>query len=295
MQTIKQLIAAIGFIPQNGKNGIYCKTYVSHGGYTVLVDFNQEAIIYDWDINTGDSVVKVWDRRTSNFSKMENFVVLECMDRLLEKGYPPSNIELEKTYPSGRGHSGKLDIFVKCKDGTPFLMVECKAWGTEYEKEKNKMLRDGGQLFSYYSNDRDAKYLCLYTSCMLEEVEYKNAIVDVEESWSSLLGVKEIFAHWNKNIRDNGIFDSYAAPYNVKHKVLTYGKLKTLKEEDSGKIYNQIMEILRHNAISDKPNAFNKLLKLFVCKIIDEDKNLEDELEFQWLETEQGIPNCCRQ
>ena len=90
------------------------------------------------------------------------------------------------------GHSGKLDIFVKCKDGTPFLMVECKAWGTEYEKEKNKMLRDGGQLFSYYSNDRDAKYLCLYTSCMLEEVEYKNAIVDVEESWSSLSGVKEI-------------------------------------------------------------------------------------------------------
>ena len=81
----------------------------------------------------------------------------------------------------------------------------------------------------------------------------------------------------------------------MKHKALTYGKLKTLKEEDSGKIYNQIMEILRHNAISDKPNAFNKLLKLFVCKIIDEDKNLEDELEFQWLETEQGIPNCCRQ
>ena len=86
-------------IRQLSEVSVYCKTYVSHGGYTVLVDFNQEAIIYDWDINTGDSVVKVWDRRTSNFSKMENFVVLECMDRLLEKGYPPSNIELEKTYP----------------------------------------------------------------------------------------------------------------------------------------------------------------------------------------------------
>ncbi|MCI9493444.1 MAG: type I restriction enzyme HsdR N-terminal domain-containing protein [Lachnospiraceae bacterium] len=294
-QMIKKLITMMGFVPQNGKNGIYCKTYASHGGYMVLVDFNQRAITYDGDINPGDFVIKVWDRRTSNFSKMENFVVLECVDRLLEKGYAPSNIELEKTYPSGRGHSGKLDIFVRSEDGAPFLMVECKAWGTEYEKEKNKMLRDGGQLFSYYSNDRDAKYLCLYTSCMLEEVEYKNAIVDVEDSWSSLSRVKEIFAHWNKNIRDNGIFDSYAAPYNVKHKALTYGKLKTLKEEDSGKIYNQIMEILRHNAISDKPNAFNKLLNLFVCKIIDEDKNPEDELEFQWLETEQGIPNCCRQ
>lgn len=46
------------------------------------------------------------------------------------------------------------------------------------------------------------------------------------------------------------------------------------------------MEILRHNAISDKPNAFNKLLNLFVCKIIDEDKNPEDELDFQWRESD---------
>jgi type I restriction enzyme M protein len=51
--------------------------------------------------------------------------------------------------------------------------------------------------------------------------------------------------------------------------------------DDGGKIYNHIMEILRHNGISDKPNAFNKLLNLFVCKIIDEDKNPEDELQFQ--------------
>lgn len=49
----------------------------------VLVDFNQRAITYDGDINPGDFVIKVWDRRTSNFSKMENFVVLECVDRLL--------------------------------------------------------------------------------------------------------------------------------------------------------------------------------------------------------------------
>jgi type I restriction enzyme M protein len=41
------------------------------------------------------------------------------------------------------------------------------------------------------------------------------------------------------------------------------------------------MEILRHNGISDKPNAFNKLLNLFVCKIVDEDKNPDDELQFQ--------------
>ena len=59
-----------------------------------------------------------------------------------------------------------------------------------------------------------------------------------------------------------------------------------LEEQDGGKVFHQIMEILRHNAISDKPNAFNKLLNLFVCKIVDENKDPEDELEFQWLESD---------
>ena len=45
-QMIKKLITMIGFVPQNGKNCIYCKTYASHGGYMVLVDFNQRAITY---------------------------------------------------------------------------------------------------------------------------------------------------------------------------------------------------------------------------------------------------------
>ena len=285
-QIVKKLITNIGFVPQNGKNGIYRKTYALHEGYSIFIDIDQGKIIYDADTNSRDSIIKVWDRATSNFSKSENFVILECVDRLLKKGYSPSCIELEKTYPSGRGHSGQLDIFVKRKNGTPFLMIECKTWGTEYKKEKNKMLKDGGQLFSYYSNDRDTKYLCLYTSRIFENIEYKNVIIDVDANWHSLSGVKEIFGHWNKNFKDNGIFDNYATPYDIKYKALTYGKLKVLKEEDSGKIYNQIMEILRHNAISDKPNAFNKLLNLFVCKIIDEDKNTDDELEFQWLETD---------
>lgn len=149
------------------------------------------------------------------------------------------------------------------------------------------MLKSGGQLFSYYANDRAVEYLCLYTSCVDCARMRQNAIVDVDSAWVSLSGVKEIHDRWNKNFKDNGIFDDYATPYDVKHKALTYGKLETLQEEHSGKIYNQIMEILRHNAISDKPNAFNKLLNLFVCKIIDEaDKNPEDELEFQWLESD---------
>lgn len=285
--TVKKLIATIGFVPQNGKSGVYHKVFASHNGYSIFVDFNTGRIEYDTAINQQDSAIKVWDRTTSNFSQAENIVVLECVNRLLEKGYAPSCIELEKTYPSGRGHSGRLDVLVNNLDGTPFLMIECKTWGSEYEKEKGKMAKNGGQLFSYYSSARATRYLCLYTSRIGKAVEYHNSIVDVEDAWAGLSEVKDIYNHWNKIFKDNGIFDNYAAPYDVKHKALTYGKLETLQEEHSGKIYNQIMEILRHNAISDKPNAFNKLLNLFVCKIIDEaDKNPEDELEFQWLESD---------
>lgn len=284
---IKRLITAIGYTPQDGKSGIYLKSYQNHDGYCIFVDFNNQQIIYDSDENPSGVAIKVWERTTSNFSQSENFVVLECVDSLLEKGYTPSYIELEKTYPSGHGRSGRLDILVKSVDGAPFLMIECKTWGAEFDKEQSKMLKNGGQLFTYYANDRATKFLCLYASHITDTREHKNIIVDVDPIWASLSGVKEIYDHWNKIFKDNGIFDSYAAPYDIKHKALTYGKLETLKEEHSGKIYNQIMEILRHNAISDKPNAFNKLLNLFVCKIIDEaDKNPEDELEFQWLESD---------
>ena len=282
--TVKAQIMAIGFLPQDGQTGIYRKIYSSHGGYTIFVNFEKEKFIYDAKTNPSNFNITVSEKTTSNFSQAENLVVLECVDRLLEKGYAPSSIELEKVYPSGRGHSGRLDILVKTAEGTPFLMIECKTWGTEYEKEKLKMAKNGGQLFTYYCSARATRYLCLYTSRIEGSVEYRNSIVDVDGPWAGLSEVKDIYSHWNKNFRYNGIFERDAAPYDIKHKALTYGELEVLKEEDSGKIYHQIMEILRHNAISDKPNAFNKLLNLFVCKIIDEDKNPEDELDFQWRE-----------
>ena len=207
---------------------------------------------------------------------------MECVDRLLEKGYSPSSIELEKIYPSGRGHSGALDILVNDADGQAFLMIECKTWGKEYSKETGKMITSGGQLFTYFKNATAAKFLCLYTSRLVgSNIEYENSIVDVSEDWKSLSETKDIHERWNKVFKKNGIFEDYASPYNIVHKRLTYGDLATMKDEDSRTIFHQIIKTLRHNGVSDKPNAFNKLLNLFVCKIIDEDRNPDEELQFQ--------------
>jgi len=275
---IKELLNILNYLPKDGANNIYIKNYSFHNNYKIEVDFNRKKIDYGKKIVIGNAT-------TSNFSKAENFVVLECVNRLLEKGYKPENIELEKIYPSGHGHSGNLDILVYSEDHTSYLMIECKTDGTEYNKQHHKILKDGGQLFTYYALDRNVKYLCLYSSVLKNgKIKYKNSIVPVSNEWRQLATSQEIYAHWNKLFKDNGIFEEYASPYEIKHKVLTYGMLTDLKEADSGKIFNQIMEILRHNVVSDKPNAFNKLLNLFVCKIIDENRNETDELKFQWLD-----------
>lgn len=275
---IKELLSIMNYVHKNGLNNVYTKEYPFHDNYSIEVNFNSQKINYGDKIILGNTI-------TSNFSKLENFVVLECINRLLEKGYKPENIELEKIYPSGHGHSGKLDILVHSIDGKSFLMIECKTFGSEFNKEYNNMLKNGGQLFTYYALDRNVQYLCLYSSHFINgKIEYKNNIINVNEEWRWLSTSEEIYLHWNKSFKDNGIFEQYALPYIIKHKALTYEMLTDLKEEDSGKIFNQIMEILRHNVVSDKPNAFNKLLNLFVCKIIDENKNETDELKFQWFD-----------
>lgn len=277
---IKELIGLLGFKPQEGDKDIYYKNYPSHKNYVLKVDFEQEKIEYGTKIKLGDLT-------TSNFENSENFVVLEGVDRVLEKGYAPDKLSLEHKWPMGRKEKGKLDILVMDKDDKAYLMIECKTWGDEYEKEKKKMQRDGGQLFSYFQQDKAAQYLCLYASRVIDgKIEFVNDIVKVDEAWKELDNQKEIFDHWNKNFKDNGIFEEWANAYDIEIKSLTRGRLKELTEEDSGRIYNQFAEILRHNVVSDKPNAFNKIFNLFLCKIVDEDRKPNEELKFQWLETD---------
>lgn len=277
---IKDLITFLGFKQQEGEKDIYYKTYKKHKDYILKVNFEKENIEYGTKIKLGDLT-------TSNFENSENFVVLECVNRVLEKGYPPDRLSLEHKWPMGRKEKGKLDILITDKDDKAYLMIECKTWGSEYENEKKKMQRDGGQLFSYFQQDKAAQYLCLYTSRLNKGViEFANEIVQVDEQWNELSNQKEIFDHWNKNFKDNGIFEDWANAYDIEIKALTRGRLKELTEEDSGRIFNQFAEILRHNVVSDKPNAFNKIFNLFLCKIVDEDRKPEEELKFQWLETD---------
>jgi type I restriction enzyme M protein len=211
---------------------------------------------------------------------------LECVNRLLEKGYKPENITLEKVYPAGHGFSGRLDICVTRDDGSEYLLIECKTYGKEFDKAFTKLNKDGGQLFTYFKFSNKADVIMLYASELKgKEIVYRNEIVKIEEDYRNG-DVKDFYDKWNKLPKNNGVFDSWVNPYNFESRALKINDLVEIKQEDSSFIFNSFLEILRHNVVSDKPNAFNKIFTLFLCKIYDE-KSKEgtyEELDFQWLE-----------
>ena len=273
---IKKHIIALGFVPKNGTNGIYHKIYVD---YAIEIDFEKQSVDY------GNSIIAE-SKTTQNFSQPENFVVLECVDRILTKGYKPQNIILEKTWPSGHGTSGRLDICINREDGTPYMLIECKTYGKEYNKELAKIHKDGGQLFTYFQlSGGKADVIMLYASKLEDgKFMYVNEIIKIEDDYRNG-DVKDIYEKWNKLTKDNGIFDSWVRPYNFQSKALTKEQLKEIKAEDSSFIFNRFLEILRHNVVSDKGNAFNKIFTLFLCKVYDETTTGDgEELKFQWLE-----------
>ena len=275
----KKLIKALGFAPKNNASGIFIKKY---SNYAIEVDFEKNQFNYGGKINFGDS-----DKTIQKIVKPEDWVVFECVDRLLEKGYQPENITLEKTWKTGHGTSGRLDILVTRDNGEAYLMIECKTWGTEFEKEFKNLEKNGGQLFTYFQQDKNAEVLMLYTSEFDgNKIKFKNEIVKIEEDYRQTANVKDFYERWNKLPKTNGIFDSWATPYEFQSKALTKKDLKVLKQEDSSFIFNRFLEILRHNVVSDKPNAFNKIFTLFLCKIVDEDRNDDEQLHFQWIEGE---------
>ena len=271
----KKLIQALGFTPKENTSGIFQKKY---GKYAIEIDFEKEYF------NFGNKI-KAESKTTQNFYQAENWVVLECVDRLLKKGYKPQNITLEKTWKTGHGTSGRLDVLVTRDNGSAYLMIECKTWGTEFDKEFKNLEKNGGQLFTYFQQDKDADIIMLYASELNgNQIQFRNEIVKIEDDYRQTGNVKDFFERWNKLPKTNGVFETWVTPYEFKSKSLTKKDLEVLKQEDSSFIFNRFLEILRHNVVSDKPNAFNKIFTLFLCKIVDENRNENEQLHFQWIE-----------
>ena len=165
-KNIKTLLEQLNFNEEN-KN-IY-RAYIGENIFEV--DINTEQIIYP-------KILKPQRSTICNFSKNENFVVLECVIRLLKKGYKAENIHIEKGAVGGHGLATPwLDILITDKNDNPYILIECKTAGKEYDDAWEQMMLDGGQLFNYFNSFQKAKFLCLYASSF-ENEDCKNIIYD---------------------------------------------------------------------------------------------------------------------
>ena len=232
---------------------------------------------------------QVKGRDRNNFfdaAHKENLVVFECVNRLLDKGYNPADIELEKQW--NLGHSakgGRADICVS-SNGATLLIIECKTFGAEFNHERDNMLQDGGQLFSYWQQENSCQWLVLYASDFDNgELTFKAASVPCgEKFYHGAATVQEKFAMWReryeKKFLGDVIFHAETVAYKIGAKPLRKRDLDDFK--DTG-LVNRFEEILRHNQVSDKENAFNRLVALFICKLVDESLTPADgEVQFQF-------------
>lgn len=294
----------------NFKNLLLCLDFSQHNNQFskqlnnthLAVDFDKQILVYPDDLIINE-------HQTCNFSAAENFVVFECVHRLLEKGYKPEHIELEPKWQVGHGASGgRADILIKDNEGNVLLIIECKTAGNEFKKAWNNTLEDGGQLFGYaanaapdflslYASDFDEKLNIIkptyYLISLKDNDDYlkENAHKELASFSKSKKTRESLFSIWKETYNQEpitkGIFEPSVQSYHIGKQKVYLEDLQTLIGADIQAKYHEFATVLRQHNISGRENAFDKLINLFLCKIVDEaqnsQKDTEDqELKFYW-------------
>ena len=272
----------------------------SFTGYTELeVDCDSGAFLYE---KIG---ITVTTATTSNFSQPENFVVFECVCRLLEKGYRPQDIELEPEWRLGHtDKSARADIWVrtigKDRKKHSLLIIECKTAGREFNNAWRDTMEDGAQLFSYFQQERETKFLCLYTSCasagkiisdcrlinVQDNADYLKTLPKAKRGgYASAANNKGLFAVWRdaygRDFATRGLFEADIAPYSPGKNKYSSDDLHELDHDSMQRKYHEFATILRQHNVGGHENAFDKLVNLFLAKLVDEKRNGGD-LRFHW-------------
>lgn len=251
---------------------------------------------------------------TTDDHQKESYVTFLCVAQLFAVGYKPNNLKLEGKNYQGND-LGWIDILVSDNSGNAYLIIECKtadvaSKNDEFRKHWARTLRDGDQLFRYFNTYRRTQYLCLYSADYPEykkngqtEHQFENiyniiSLVDNDDylrtnpdlasfrqTRSSQGGSEDFFKVWKNTYRQDfisrGLLEKGIEPFKIARKSYNIHDLNTINEYSLGKKYNEFALILRKHTISSHENAFDKLVNLFIAKIIDE-KNNPKELKVLW-------------
>lgn len=194
-ENFKALLEALGFTKTAN---IYTKSY-GNGKYTIKVDFENSKITYlpfDENFKEGEYPSKdnpskgfiIHRHTTTNLDSSENFVCLLAVDRLLSKGYEARHIILEPTFKVGHKPQVYGDILVLNQNFKNLVLIENKTYDKEFDKEWQNMLKNGGQLFSYYAVNK-TPFLCLLAydfDFTLNKVIYKSHIITTKDNHDHL-------------------------------------------------------------------------------------------------------------
>lgn len=282
-------------VNQNPQNDFFYRHF-EEVDCDVCVSLREKSIIYPESLTINDTT-------TCNFEHNENFVVLECVCRLLEKGYRPEHIELEPKWKLGHDtKGGKADIWVRTVNSEgekeSLLIVECKTPGAEYNDAWKETLYDGAQLFSYLEQEKGTKFLCLYTCNIIDgliEPEYQLINVQDNIEFISTLHSPKTYDNAKNNIQrfnvwketygqesaTRGLFEDDIAAYHIGKTKYSVSDLQEIDSVSMQKKYHEFATILRQHNVSGHENAFDKLVNLFLAKVVDESDNA-DELSFYW-------------
>ncbi len=263
-------------------------------GAQLSVDIKNKNLIYP-----EDKGLKINSRDTCNFASNENFVVFECVHRLLEKGYLPRHIELEPKWKLGHGSSGgRADILIRDNQGKPLLIIECKTSGREFSKHWKLTLQDGDQLFSYSHQEPETQFLCLYASDWEDDhIAFQSHVIAIRDNekyltdnprfqaFKDATDQRSRFHIWRETYKLDftpyGIFEPAIAPYHIGKDKYSIDDLKPISSKVRDGQYHKFATILRQHNVSGRENAFDKLVNLLLCKLVDETEN-PDELGFYW-------------
>ena len=290
-------------------SGIYTKHYgTSEEGFYLNYNHETGEFGYPEGVET--------DRNTTVDShQKESYVVFLCVAQMFSLGYKPNHFKLEGVNYSGT-KLGYCDILVKDNNDEEYLIIECKTAersekDDEFSKHWNKTLKDGDQLFRYFNTYRKARYLCLFAA---DYIKYKNNTGDYEYKFENIYNIislednpeqlktnpsfqsfqqlrkdqgasEDFFKVWkvtyNQDFTNRGLLEEGIEPFKIGNKKYDIHDLHTIDAYSLNKKYNDFAVILRKHTVSSHENAFDKLVNLFISKIIDETDNRE-ELKLQW-------------
>ena len=291
---IPAVLAKLDFV--NDSTGRWTKSF-EDGKFALTADCTNEKLIYPESKGMG---LKINNYGICNFDNPENFVVFECIHRLFEKGYKPVHLEIEPKWQLGHdSKSGRADILVRDNKGQTLLIIECKTAGGEFEKAWRDTLEDGAQLFSYVQQEGGSQFAALYASdfynstvkcdyrliALRDNEDYLKTLKKGVPSFKTASNVKERFRAWaetyKKDFSSRGLFEDDIAPYYPGKDKYSASDLKELDHHSYQKKYHEFATILRQHNVSGHENAFDKLVNLFLAKIVDESDNPK-ELAFYW-------------